>query len=73
MNKDILVFDTKDDLLFDGVSLYGTCSRCMRRVDNYDPNHRVTSIVRGGRGVECVLRGDITAEEAWPLRTVEED
>lgn len=38
--------------------LYGSCSRCDRVVDNRDPNHRVTAIVEGGRGVECKLRGD---------------
>lgn len=38
--------------------LFGTCGRCQRVVDNRDPQHRVTSIVEGGRGVECELRGD---------------
>lgn len=51
----------------DGRSLYGSCSRCQRSVDNHDPLHRVTPILRGGRGVECVLRGDITHAEAMPL------
>lgn len=50
-----------------GESLYGRCGWCSRSVDNHDELHRVTSIVRGGRGVECVLRGDITSAEAQPL------
>lgn len=56
-----------DQFLFEGVSLYGRCGECQRRVDNHDPEHRVTSIMRGGRGVECVRRGDIRADEAQPL------
>lgn len=48
-------------------SLSGRCSHCQRSVDNHDELHRVTSIVRGGRGVECVLRGDIDPHEARPL------
>lgn len=55
----------------DGVSLYGRCGHCKRVVDNLDENHRVTAIVRGGRGVECVLRGDIEAVQAGPLRKPE--
>lgn len=55
----------------DGSSLYGRCGRCERTVDNFDELHRVTSIVRGGRGVECVLRGDIEAVQAGPLRKPE--
>lgn len=51
----------------DGLSLYGSCSHCQRRVDNHDELHRVTSIIRGGYGVECVLRGDIRHSEAMPL------
>jgi hypothetical protein len=51
----------------EGASLAGSCSHCQRRVDNHDEHHRVTSIVRGGRGVECVLRGDIRPGEAMPL------
>ena len=50
-----------------GRSLYGVCSYCQRNVDNYDPLHRVTRILRGGRGVECVQRGDIEPHEAQPL------
>ncbi len=50
-----------------GKSLWGTCGHCQRRVDNYDDLHRVTPIMRGGRGVECVLRGDITPDLAKPL------
>lgn len=38
--------------------LWGMCGHCHRRVDNADPEHRVTPIVEGGRGVECKLRGD---------------
>lgn len=56
-----------------GETLYGLCGHCLRVVDNYDRDHRVTSIVRGGRGVECVLRGDITRAEGGPLRDREGD
>lgn len=52
----------------DGESFYGRCGHCRLRVDNFDANHRVTSIMRGGRGVDCVLRGDIEPWEAGPLR-----
>lgn len=52
----------------DGKSLYGRCGHCQRTVDNRDKLHRVTSIVRGGQGVECVLRGDIEASQAGPLQ-----
>lgn len=60
---------TRPDLLVGdgGKSLYGSCSHCRRTVDNHDDNHRVTSIMRGGRGVECVLRGDILPHDAKPL------
>jgi hypothetical protein len=51
----------------DGHSLYGSCSHCRRRVDNHDDLHRVSAIMRGGRGVECVLRGDITGPQAQLL------
>jgi hypothetical protein len=51
----------------DGTSLYGSCSYCHRRVDNHDENHRVSAIMDGGRGVECVLRGDIEPLLARPL------
>lgn len=47
--------------------LRGLCGYCGVSVDSRDPNHRVTSIVRGGRGVECVLRGDISADQGGPL------
>lgn len=50
-----------------GESLYGSCSHCRRRVDNHDVSHRVTAIIRGGRGVECTWRGDIPAALAQPL------
>lgn len=50
-------------------SLYGSCSHCHRRVDNYDEMHRVSAILRGGKGVECVLRGDIAASQGAPLLT----
>lgn len=57
------------DLLVDehGKSLYGQCGACDRLVTNHDPGHRVSAIMRGGRGVECVQRGDITPAEAMPL------
>lgn len=54
--------DLDPDLLVDldtGDTLAGLCGHCGITVDSTDPNHRVSSIVRGGRGVECVLRGDI--------------
>lgn len=50
-----------------GRSMHGSCPHCNRMVDNHDELHRVSSVVRGGRGVECVLRGDITPGEAQPL------
>jgi hypothetical protein len=53
----------------DGDSAYGTCGYCEMRVDNFTPNHRVSFILKGGRGVECVLRGDIEISEAQPLGT----
>jgi hypothetical protein len=58
----------RDDFLWDGVPMSGLCGHCQIHVDSYDPNHRVTSIMRGGRGVECVLRGDIPAAAGGPLR-----
>lgn len=48
-------------------SLSGSCSHCRRVVDNHDDNHRVSAILLGGRGVECVLRGDIQPLQAKPL------
>lgn len=57
--------DAEDDLA--GQSLAGRCGHCGILVDNHDPNHRVSSIMRGGRGVECVLRGDIRIDQAQPL------
>lgn len=51
----------------EGRSLHGSCSHCGMTVDNHEPNHRVTPILRGGRGVECVLRGDIHPMDAMPL------
>ena len=51
----------------EGNSLSGSCSHCCRVVDNYDDNHRVSAIMMGGRGVECVLRGDIQPLQARPL------
>ena len=51
----------------DGNSLRGRCSYCQRSVDNHDELHRVTAIMRGGWGVECVLRGDIEPTQAQPL------
>ncbi len=61
MDRSLLVYDDAD------VSLSGRCSHCQRSVDNHDELHRVSSIARGGRGVECVLRGDIEFHEARPL------
>lgn len=61
MTADLILVDD------DGRSLYGRCGYCGVTVDNYDPNHRVTPILRGGRGVECVLRGGITRRDAAPL------
>ncbi len=57
------------ELLVDdeGRTLWGRCGHCQRRVDNHDELHRVSAIMRGGRGVECVLRGDIEPSEAMPL------
>lgn len=56
-------------LLIDGNgrSLHGRCGHCQRRVDNHDELHRVSAILQGGRGVECVLRGDIVHSDAMPL------
>lgn len=51
----------------EGSSLYGTCSHCQRVVDNHDDLHRVSGILDGGFGVECVLRGDIEGHEARPM------
>lgn len=60
MDRSLLVDD-------EGRSLHGSCSHCQRRVDNHDDLHRVSAIGRGGRGVECVLRGDIRHADAMPL------
>jgi hypothetical protein len=60
-----------EDYLWNGLPLRGLCGLCGLcgvHVGSTDPNHRVTSIVRGGRGVECVLRGDIHPTDAGPLR-----
>lgn len=60
----------KTELLIDlttGESLWGRCGHCQRRVDNHDELHRVSEIMRGGLGVECVLRGDIEPRDAMPL------
>lgn len=56
-----------DDFLWNGEPMRGLCGHCQVRVDSFDANHRVTSIVRGGRGVECVLRGDIAPALGGPL------
>lgn len=56
-----------DEFMFMGETMTGRCGHCQRSVDNYDDLHRITSIMRGGRGVECVLRGDIDPQEAAPL------
>lgn len=47
--------------------LRGLCGHCNAMVDSLDPNHRVTSIVDGGAGVQCVLRGDIPPADGGPL------
>ena len=52
----------------EGESLEGRCGWCNRNVDNFTDGHRVTSIVRGGRGVECYDRGDIHGGQAAPLK-----
>lgn len=57
----------RDDFLWNGAPLKGRCGHCNRSVDSTDPNHRVTSIVVGGRGVECVLAGEIPPEEGGRL------
>jgi hypothetical protein len=61
--------DMPRDLLVDdaGKSLSGSCSHCRRLVDNHDENHRVSAIMLGGRGVECVVRCDIHPSKAMPL------
>lgn len=59
---------TDDEYHWNGALLRGLCGHCQIHVDSTDPNHRVTSIVRGGRGVECVLRGDIDPSEGGPAR-----
>lgn len=51
----------------EGQSLTGSCSLCRRTVDNHDPGHRVSAVMQGGRGVECVRRGDIPPERGGPL------
>lgn len=48
--------------------MHGSCGHCGVTVDNREPNHLVTPIMDGGRGVECVLRGDIHPMHAGPLR-----
>jgi len=57
----------------EGQSLYGRCSTCHRTVDNHDSAHRVSSIIRGGRGVECAERGDIPWSATMPLGRREAD
>lgn len=54
-------------MLWEGKPLAGCCGHCRRLVDSSDPDHRVTAIMRGGHGVECVLRGDIEPEEGGLL------
>ena len=58
---------TSAEFFWNGEPLRGLCGHCGIEVDSLDPNHRVTSIVRGGRGIECVLRGDIHSSQAGPL------
>ncbi|MFP5327754.1 MAG: hypothetical protein ACLGHT_09770 [Acidimicrobiia bacterium] len=59
---------TADEMLWNGEPLRGLCGHCGIHVDSTDPNHKVTSVVAGGRGVECVLRGDIHPSEGGLLR-----
>jgi hypothetical protein len=59
---------TDDDYRWNGELQRGLCGHCQVMVDSADPNHRVTSIVDGGRGVECVVRGDISSAEGGPAR-----
>jgi hypothetical protein len=49
-----------DDLAAAWPDLGGVCGHCQRQVNNADHDgiHRVTPILKGGRGVECKLRGD---------------
>lgn len=56
----------------DGIprSLTGYCGHCRRTVDNHDAHHRVSSILHGGAGVECRLRGDLDAHDCRPLGRV---
>jgi hypothetical protein len=61
-------FGRDDYRQWNGELLRGRCGHCQIHVDSTDPNHRVTSIVHGGRGVECVLRGDIDPSEGGPAR-----
>jgi hypothetical protein len=59
---------TDDEYHWNGLPLRGLCRFCGVIIDNTDPNHRITSILAGGRGVECVLRGDIDPSEGGPIR-----
>jgi len=47
-----------DKLAEANADAFGSCGHCQLIVTNDDPNHRVTPILKGGRGVECKLRGD---------------
>lgn len=49
----------------------GICSQCQREVLVGDPEHRITPILEGGRGVECALRGDYVPAGRRPVPTVE--
>jgi hypothetical protein len=50
--------DEIEGLARDWPDLEGVCGHCGRTVSNADPVHRVTPILKGGRGVECKRRGD---------------
>lgn len=63
----------REQYLWNGTPMRGLCGHCQIHVDSTDPNHRVTSIFAGGRGVECVLRGDIAASDGGPLRATSTD
>lgn len=59
--------EDRSQFLWGVLSLNGRCGHCNMVVDNYNPNHRVTSLMRGGKGVECVFRGDIDPKDGGPL------
>ena len=60
----------REDFFYDGKPMRGLCGYCGVDVDTFEKYHRVTSVVRGGRGVECVHRGDIEPSEGGPMQTI---